>query len=436
MDSLILLFCSFISCIILVNLIFQFFNDRYLRLYNNKFLYLLLPIVSILIVTPVNMYMSPLLNLIVNVLWVGLVSFFFYYEDNNRKMIQILESEALFMVIGVAEALGVFLIDLIMEMLQITPQSTEIQKSIETAFSKIVLLFLYYVVISRLWKKRLLRTKTQYILYLIMFIYSVVNVLIIAVISERENSLVLMIIVGCTIFANMYLLYFIRFSDERNYYKTQVEMMAQQAKLQYESYEIQSEKYNEAISILHDVNKHIKMIEELYQEDLKKEALNYTNQIREMLQPLIPFRYTDNPVLNCLLSDKKRVADRNGIKFNIEADEIDLSFMKPIDITTLFGNLVDNAIEANKKCNEERYIGLFIKEYNEMISIRIENHVGEIIHIKDGTIDVEKNNKTGVGLLNIQKCIEKYLGSMIYKCSGQLLVCDIFLNKIDETGVD
>lgn len=355
--------------------------------------------------------MSPILNMLVNVIWIGFVSYFFYYEEKDRRFIQIFESEALFMVIGVAEALGVFLIDVIMEIIQITPQSTEIQKSIETAFSKIVLLFLYYVVFSRLWKKSILRTKTQYILYLIMFVYSVVNVLIIAVISNRENPLVLMVIVGCTIFANMYLLYFIKFSDERNYYKMQLEMMEQQEKIQYDNYEIQSVKYKEAMSILHDVDKHMKTIEGLYQEDFKREALNYTNQIRKMLQPLVPFMYTDNPVLNCLLSDKKRVADRSGISFKIETNEVDINFMKPIDITTLFGNLIDNALEATKKCNEEKYIGLYVKEYNEMISIRIENSVEDPVVVKNGKIYSSSAKRNGVGLLNIQRCIEDYLGT-------------------------
>ena len=427
-----MLFCSLISCVILVNLLFQFFNERYLKFYNNKILYILLSIVCIAIVTPINMSMSPLLNLLVNVIWIGIVSYFFYYEEKDRRFIQIFESEALFMVIGVAEALGVFLIDVIMDIIQITPQSAEIQKSIETAFSKIVVLFLYYVIFSRLWKKSIFRTKTQYILYLIMFLYSIVNVLIIAVISNRENPLVLMVIVGCTIFANMYLLYFIKFSDERNYYKMQLEMMEQQEKIQYDNYEIQSEKYNEAVSILHDVDKHMKMIEGLYQEDFKREALNYTNQIREMLQPLVPFMYTDNPVLNCLLSDKKRVADRSGISFKIEINEVDINFMKPIDITTLFGNLIDNASEATQKCHEEKYIGLYIKEHNEMIYIRIENNVADPVTIKNGKIYDSGAKRNGVGLLNIQRCIEDYLGSIIYKYFNQLLICDIVLNRVDE----
>lgn len=430
MDKAILLFCSLISCVIVINLWFQFLNDRYLKVYH-KNLYIILQVISVLVITPINLLMSPLLNMFANILLVGVVSFFFY-EDNRKRAIRVLETEALFAVTAMSEALGVFLIDVVMEIMRITPESVEINKSIETAFSKIVLLFLYYVIFSRLWKKSILRTKTQYILYLIMFIYSVVNILIIAVISEKSNPLVLMVIVGCTIFSNMYLLYFIRFSDERNFYKRQVEMMQQQEKLQYESYEIQSEKYNQAVAILHDVEKHIKMIENLYQGDLEKDAIDYAREIREMLQPLVPLRYTDNPVLNCLLSDKKRIADKNGIILKIEANEADISFMRPIDITTLFGNLMDNAVAASKSCSGKKYIGLYIREYNEMISIRVENSVAEPVSIKNGKIDNSDKERKGIGLLNIQRCIEDYIGSIIYKYSNNMLICDIILNRVDE----
>lgn len=86
MDRIILLFCSFISCVILVNLLFQFFNDRYLKSYNSKLLYILLPIVSIVIVTPINMFMSPLLNMLVNVIWIGFVSYFFITRKKTEDL--------------------------------------------------------------------------------------------------------------------------------------------------------------------------------------------------------------------------------------------------------------------------------------------------------------------------------------------------------------
>lgn len=263
-------------------------------------------------------------------------------------------------------------------------------------------------------------------------LYSFVIILFIAAISERESPWVLMVIVGSTVFANMSLLYFIKFWDERSHYKMQIEMMEQQEKLQYENCEIQREKYKEAVAILHDVDKHMKIIEGLYQEELEQEALNYTNKIREILRPLVPFAYTDNPVLNSLLSDKKRMADKNGIVFKIEIDGADINFMNPIHITSLFGNLIDNAIAASKECDKEKYIGLFMKEYNEMVSIRIENTVAKPVPIKNGKIENARSKGTGIGLQNIQKCVEAYVGSMIYKYQEHMLLCDIVLNRTDD----
>ncbi len=61
--------------------------------------------------------------------------------------------------------------------------------------------------------------------------------------------------------------------------------------------------------------------------------------------------------------------------------------------------MIDNALEATKKCNEEKYIGLYVKEYNEMISIRIENSVEDPVAVKNGKIYSSSAKRNGVGLL-------------------------------------
>lgn len=381
----------------------------------------------------INMRMNVILNAASNMILFGVISYFFYYEENTRKVLRVFEAEALFAASVICESFGVFLIDTIFNGFNLMPENITVQKSIETMFSKLVLIFLYYIIVSRVWKKNLLGSKKQYGLYLIMFVYSMVNFSIVAVIALDVKPVVLTAIMGCTILANMYFLHFIKYSDERNYYKLQVEMMQQQEKLQYENYEIQSEKYKQAVSILHDVDKHMKMVEELYQTDVREEAINYSKQIKEMLKPLLPYQYINNPVLDCLLSDKKRIADRDNITFKIDISDADINFIKPIDITTLFGNLIDNAMTACKKGDENhRYVGLIIREYNEMLSIRVENSFMDPVAIKNGLIDTDKEKKNGVGLLNIQKCVNTYVGSIIYKCSRQLIICDILLNRIDE----
>ena len=400
--------------------------------YNSKRVYIVAYSVSICIVMLVNMCMNSALNAATNIILFGIISYFFYYEENEKKILRVFEAEALFAASVICEGFGVFLIDTMLNGLNLMPSSITVQKSIETMFSKLVVIFLYYIVVSKIWKKSLMGAKRHYGLYLIMFAYSMINFLIVAVIALDTKPIILTVIMGCTILANMYFLHFIKYSDERNYYKLQVEMMHQQEKLQYENYEIQSEKYKQVIAILHDIDKHMKMVEELYQTDVREEAINYSKQIKEMLNPLLPYQYINNPVLDCLLSDKKRMAQKYNINFKIDISDADINFIKPIDLTTLFGNLIDNAMAACKESEEKRYIGLIIKEHNEMISIRVENSIVNEVSIKNGMIETFKDKNPCVGLLNIQKCVNAYMGSIIYKCTYKLLICDIVLNRIDD----
>ncbi len=421
MDKIILVFCSLVSCIISVNILFQFMNERYTKVSGNKWLYKFLPTGCILLITGVNALMIPLLNMAVHVLLFGMLTCFLY--SGGKGINRIVEVEALYIVIAISESLGMLLLDFLLKATGRIPDSPAILKSMETAFSKIAVLFLYYVVYSRLWKKTELRTKKQYFLYFIMFLYSIVNILMLTTISDRENLVILMVCVGSIIFCNMYMLYFIKFSDERNIYKLKVEMMEQQEKLQYGNYKIQMEKYTEAMRIIHDVDKYVKHMETLYRERLMEEAIVYTDQISDRLKGLLPTKFTDNPILNCLLSEKKKEAEVLGIQFEVKNFTGEVNFMRAIDITTLFGNLIDNAMTA-AKCTEEKYVGVSVNMLNEMVSIRVDNSVKQEIPIKNGEIW----NK-GIGILNIERCVETYTGSIIYSYRNGILCCDIILNR-------
>lgn len=426
MDKIILVFCSLISCIISVNILFQFMNERYTKVSESVLLYKCLPAGSILFITLVNAFMIPVLNMTVHVLLFGGIVCVCYSGGIDKKINRIVEVEALYVVIAVSETMGVYLLDALLKMMGRIPDSPEILRSMETAFSQIILMFLYYVLISRLWKKTDLRTKEQYRLYFILFVYSIVNILFISFISEKESPYILMTAVGSVIFCNMYMLYFIQFSDERNAYKLQVEMMEQQEKLQYGNYKAQMEKYNEAMKIIHDVDKYVKSMESLYEEKLIEEALSYADQISDRLRGLLPTRYSGNPILNCLLSEKKKEAEMLGVGFKVENVTGDLSFMKAIDITTLFGNVIDNAVAAAAACTGDKYVKLSVEALNEMVAVRAENTVSREIPIKHGEMP-----EKGIGILNIERCVETFHGSMIYSCENHMLRCDIILNRID-----
>lgn len=154
---------------------------------------------------------------------------------------------------------------------------------------------------------------------------------------DGQKSYLSAVNMGCIVLADLYLLYYVKMADEKKHYENRVKALEQQAKMQYEYYLAQTEKYNQTIRILHDVDKHIRAIENLYGTEREHTAGEYAEAIRSTLAPLIPMSYTENPILNILLTDKNAVMQEKGIHSDIKIDNVELSYIEPIDITTISG---------------------------------------------------------------------------------------------------
>ena len=430
MENIVYLFSSFLSCAIVIGLLVQFLNDRYEKAYENVLVYRIVPTVAVIMVTVVNQLRNPIFNTIANILVFAAISFFLYRDTGGRKYWRVIESACFFVAAALFEGAGVFVIDLVINVIGRMPGNEVVKESIEVVFSKVILLFLYYVLLRKFWKKDLRQHKSQFILYLVMFFYSIVNLLALESIAAWEEHYVLMCVnIGCIIFADMYLFYFMRMTDEKNELDLQVAMMKQQESLQFEYYEIQRERYKQSIAILHDVSKHIRSIEELYKADEKDQALQYTKEIDNILKPLILVEYSNNPMFNILLSDKKQLAESQGIRFRIRIEKAGLDFMAPMDGTPLFGNLLENAIEACRRCQGKKDIRISVRSYNEMLSIRIENTVEWEVKLQNGRPVRKSGDRSGIGTLNVERCVEKYGGSVLYRNENGKFYCDILLNK-------
>ena len=430
MENLVYLFSCFLSCVIFAGLMFQFMGDRYEKAFVNPWVYRIIPSVVVVIVTLVNLKHNAWWNMGANFLVYGISSFICYEDKSGRRYWRVLESECFFVILALFEGIGVFGIDLLMEKLSLMPEDVVISNSIEVVFSKLVLIFFYYVLLKRLWKKDYRQSRTQVILYLVMLLYTTFNFIILATaVTRKADYFLLCANLCCVVFANLYLFYALKVEDEKNSMEFQIAMMKQQESLQFEHYERQREKYGRSIEVLHDVSKHIRSIEELYQAGVTDKAMEYTKQIGSILKPLVPEEYSDNPMLNILLADKKQTAESIGIRFVVKVESTGLGFIEPVDVTTLFGNLLENAMQAVLKCSGERYVKVYIKNYNEMLSIRIENSVEKEVKIKNGRPVSTGGKGTGIGCLNVQRCVEKYGGSVLYKNGNGKFYSDVILNR-------
>jgi hypothetical protein len=85
---------------------------------------------------------------------------------------------------------------------------------------------------------------------------------------------------------------------------------------------------------------------------------------------------TGNVALDTVLTEKGLICEREGIALGCVADGDALSFMAPADIYSLFGDAVDNAIEAVEKLNDpdKRVIDLTVRNTGGMVSAHVENY--------------------------------------------------------------
>lgn len=126
---------------------------------------------------------------------------------------------------------------------------------------------------------------------------------------------------------------------------------------------------------------------------------------------------TGNEALNLILTEKSLLCQQQNIKLTCLADCNKLGFISNEDLYSLFGNAIDNAIEAVVKINDpdKRNINLIVRNVHSFVSITIENYyTGNIVLNADGLPKNTKSNKDyhGFGTKSIKMIVNKYHGDL------------------------
>lgn len=125
---------------------------------------------------------------------------------------------------------------------------------------------------------------------------------------------------------------------------------------------------------------------------------------------------TGNEILDVCLMEKKLLCERSNIKLDCIVNGESLSFMQPSDIFSLFGNAMENAIEALCKIEDEekRIISLNVKTQLGMVVIHLENYYQGELSFTDGLPRTTKGDENyhGFGVRSIQMVAEKYKGNV------------------------
>ena len=168
-----------------------------------------------------------------------------------------------------------------------------------------------------------------------------------------EKLLFLIINIGVLLLLNLYFTTIFDSISRNNRLKNELLLSEQKSKLQQIYYEDMEQKYQDTRGLVHDIRNHIQVLERLYEEGENAQGIEYAKDIHGMLNQLGQKYYTGHKMLNIILNDKVQKMNTQGIQPDIKVGDIDLAFMKEMDLITLFGNLLDNAIESCAGCSEK-----------------------------------------------------------------------------------
>ncbi|MCD8293905.1 MAG: ATP-binding protein [Clostridia bacterium] len=125
---------------------------------------------------------------------------------------------------------------------------------------------------------------------------------------------------------------------------------------------------------------------------------------------------TGNKSLDVLLSNKCLVCEKSGIRLTYVVDGDALDFMNPVDIFSLFGNALDNAIRAVADIEDEhkRVIRMECRRRGQFLFISFENYCEKNVRFRNGlpVTSQEDTNVHGYGMLSMRRTAESYGGVM------------------------
>jgi sensor histidine kinase YesM len=244
-------------------------------------------------------------------------------------------------------------------------------------------------------------------------------------------STFLLIASFCTIVYNVVIMILIDKLILNKKYKQLNEMSEAQLLTQFNHYEQITRKNQETRKLKHDMKNHLSCIRNLIENNEIAAAKELLNEIEDTIHGLDLEISTGNNIADAILNEKNRVASRSGIKFEYSGVLPQHNFITPFDISTIFSNALDNALEAAEKSSEPgKYIKIATFIHGKCLFISIENSVGKNIKVAGKEIDSTKENKEqhGFGLKNINDSVEKYGGSLSLTCENNVFKLEILLN--------
>ena len=242
---------------------------------------------------------------------------------------------------------------------------------------------------------------------------------------QMQEQKLMLLCVSCIWLMCLIMYFVVQQMSKDNQTKLEYELMKEKEKYSKESMEIIKRSNEELREFKHDLKNYLLPLQEAMETMPQSEMVKVWEKINQKIEDVQTLIQTGNSYVDSMINTKITLArsEKVDVKCTI------LSKMEGIDdleFCTVFGNLMDNAIEAERKVTEKKEIIIFVEEKMGYLRLEIQNKIEKSVLNENSSLNTTKKDTSshGIGHKSVKRTMEKVGGALKYYETGDLFCAE------------
>ena len=193
-------------------------------------------------------------------------------------------------------------------------------------------------------------------------------------------------------------------------------------------YKMLAEQYRQSERLRHDMKNHIIALSALSRNKEWEKLDDYLNNMEGTALDTAG-DLTGNKAVDAILYQKQRQAEWENIKWECDVRMPKECCINEFDLCVLFGNILDNALEAcgRMRGDECRFINIQAKTVKKCFLIEVKNSMDKAEKFTEGCTNKGDSQKHGIGLMNVSDVVDSYNGAVHKEFGKGIFVISILM---------
>lgn len=200
----------------------------------------------------------------------------------------------------------------------------------------------------------------------------------------------------------------------------------EQIRMQKSYYSALSKNMEDAKKARHDFKHHKAVIENFIRKDDKKGLMEYYNVLEKNVDEFMI--YTGNAAVDGVLYYYQQLAKKENVIMDVACSLTNDLKIEDFDLCSLFGNSIENAIEACRYVNGERHVEVRSRIDGNQLLITVDNTFdGTLMDKGQEFLSRKRENSAGIGVTSMRNVCEKYNGFSKFNTKDNVFMASFIL---------